>query len=96
MSDNVKIWVHSLAAAAISGGANGITVMIVDPIQFNIFQGGAQKLGMVVLVGLIVGAALFLKQSPLPPEREAWTPEQRAAFLAKQPPPPPIEEKKAL
>lgn len=63
-------WLHSLAAAAISGGANGITVMIVDPVQFNLFQGGFGKVAMVVVVGALVGAALFLKQSPLPAEEE--------------------------
>lgn len=82
MSGNLKAWLHGLVAAFISGGANGITVMIVDPTQFNLFQGGAAKLGMVMLVGAIVGAALFLKQSPLPPEREVWTAEERAHKLS--------------
>ena len=65
MNQTLKKWLHSAAAAAISGGANGITVMIVDPVQFNLGSGIA-KLGQVMIVGALVGLALFLKQSPLP------------------------------
>jgi hypothetical protein len=67
MESNTKKWAHSAIAATVSGGANGITVMIVSPTDFNLGAGLA-KVGQVVLVGALVGLALFLKQSPLPAE----------------------------
>jgi len=59
-------WAKGLISAIIGGAANSITVMIVDPIAFNM-QDSAGKLGMVALVSAIVAAAMYLKQSPLPP-----------------------------
>lgn len=64
-----RAWFHSLLAAAIAGGSSGVSVMIVDPLQFNLST-GAGKLLQVIAVSAIVGVALFLKQSPLPPEEE--------------------------
>jgi len=61
-------WTKGLISAIIGGAANSITVMIVDPIGFNM-QEGAGKLGMVALVSAIVAAAMYLKQSPLPAEK---------------------------
>ena len=63
---NWNKWIKGLISAIIGGAANSITVMIVDPIAFNM-QDGAGKLGMVALVSAIVAAAMYLKQSPLPP-----------------------------
>lgn len=62
-------WIKGLVSAVIGGAANSVTVMIVDPIAFNM-QDGAGKLGMVALVSAIVAAAMYLKQSPLPPSAE--------------------------
>jgi len=59
-------WVKGLVSAIIGGAANAITVAIVDPIAFNL-QEGASKLLTVALVSAIVAAAMYLKQSPLPP-----------------------------
>lgn len=61
-----KTWARGLIGACINGAASSITVVIVDPVQFNIFQGGFRKLGIVCLVSAVFGAALFLKQNPLP------------------------------
>lgn len=61
------MWLKGLIAAAIGGAANAVTVMIVDPVAFNL-QDGGKKLAMVALVSAIVSAALYLKQSPLPGE----------------------------
>ena len=58
-------WIKGLVSAVIGGGANAITVAIVDPIAFNL-QEGASKLLTVALVSAIVAAAMYLKQSPLP------------------------------
>ena len=63
-----KTWVHGLAAAAIGGGANAVTLIIVEPSKFNATASGWKNLGTAVLVSGIVSAALYLKQSPVPPE----------------------------
>lgn len=64
---NWKHWIHGLGSAFIGGGANAVTVMIVDPTQFNLEQGW-QKLLAVFLVSAFLSACFYLKQSPLPPE----------------------------
>jgi hypothetical protein len=60
-------WVHGLLGAFINGAANGITLVVVDPMKFNL-QEGWKNLAGATAVSAIVGAALYLKQSPLPPE----------------------------
>ena len=65
----MKIWIEGLLAALIGGGANAVTVIIVDPLAFNLGE-GLPKLLQVVTVGAIVAAAAFLKQSPIPANPE--------------------------
>ena len=65
----MKIWIEGLLAALIGGGANAITVIVVDPLNFNLGE-GLPKLLQVVAVGAIVAAAAFLKQSPIPKAEE--------------------------
>ncbi len=60
-----RLWVHGLCSAFIGGAAHAVTIMVIDPMQFN-FQDGIYKLGTVSLVSAIVATALYLKQSPLP------------------------------
>lgn len=60
-----KTWFKGLVSAAIGGAANAVTVIVIDPVQFN-FQDGLGKLGAVAIVSAIVAAALYLKKSPLP------------------------------
>ena len=60
-----KVWLSGLIAATITGGANAISVMIVDPVAFNL-QDEMGKVLTVALVSAIIGAAAYLKQSPLP------------------------------
>lgn len=62
-----KHWLHGLFGAAIGGGANAVTTMIIAPAQFNL-QEGFRNVLMSAVVSSIVSAALYLKQSPLPPE----------------------------
>lgn len=64
---NWKKWAKGLWGAVVGGAANAVTVMIVEPSSFNL-QEGAGKLATVVIVSAIVGAAAYLKQSPLPAE----------------------------
>ena len=67
MSLKTKIWLQGLAAAAISGSANAIVVVIVDPLTFNPFVGGSwAKVGVVAAGSAFVGAMMFLSKSPLP------------------------------
>jgi hypothetical protein len=62
---NWLIWLKGLMAAIIGGAANSVTIMIVDPTNFNLTT-GASKLGTVCLVSMIVSAAMYLKGSPIP------------------------------
>ena len=61
-----ELWGRGLIAALVGGIANSVTVIIVDPTAFNLFQGGAAKLGSVALVSAILSAALYLKEHPDP------------------------------
>lgn len=62
-----KLWLKGLAAAIISSTANSVSVLVADPRHFDPgVTGGFKNLGIVGLVSAIVGAALYLKQSPVP------------------------------
>jgi hypothetical protein len=63
--DKVFLWGKGLVAAFIGGAANSVSVMIVDPVAFNLNE-GVSKVGTVALVSGVVSAALYLKQSPIP------------------------------
>jgi vacuolar-type H+-ATPase subunit I/STV1 len=62
---NWKLWLKGLISAVIGAAANSITIMIVDPVNFNLAQ-NASKVGWVAIVSAIVAAAMYLKASPLP------------------------------
>lgn len=70
---SLKAWLAGLASAFISGAASAVTLMVVDPAHFNIHE-GLYTVGTVALVTGAVGAAFYLKQSPIPPE---WEGEER-------------------
>lgn len=57
-------WLKGLLAAFVSGAANAVSMMIVDPEHFNFGQFG--NLGEVALISGLIGAAMYLKQSPVP------------------------------
>lgn len=59
------IWLKGLVAAIISSAASAVTVAIIDPTDFN-FTTGLSNLLAVIGASALVGAALYLKQSPLP------------------------------
>jgi len=65
-----RTWVQGLLAAVIGGGANAITLLIVDPAGFN-FDAGIDRLWKVALVSAILSAAFYLKQSPIPPDGDS-------------------------
>ena len=58
-------WIKGLISAIIGGAANSVTVMVIEPTQFNLGE-GIGKLGTVAAVSAIIAAALYLKKSPLP------------------------------
>lgn len=66
----VRRWARGLLGAAINSAASAVTVVIVDPQDFNPMDGGVWKLLSVMGVAAIFGAALYLKQHPLPEEDE--------------------------
>ncbi|HEX2099180.1 MAG TPA: hypothetical protein VHF69_00870 [Candidatus Synoicihabitans sp.] len=65
-----RAWVYGLFASIIGGSANAFIVVMVDPLKFNLGSGLADLLKVAVASGLF-SAALYLKQSPLPPVAEA-------------------------
>jgi hypothetical protein len=70
----IRKWLRGLVGAAIASGANAITVMIVEPQHFNIHE-GLDRVGWIALVSAIVGAALYLKEHPIPEECSEPQPE---------------------
>ena len=61
---NLKAWLHSLAAAAISAFATSVTAAIVDPSNFNFTLAGFERLAAVGGLSAIVAVLALLKQSP--------------------------------
>jgi hypothetical protein len=71
---NWKPWIHGLAAAAVSGMGSALAALAVGI--------DMRKVGLMILVQMGIGVGLFLKQSPLPEDRQVWTPEQRESAKA--------------
>jgi hypothetical protein len=63
---NLKAWLYSLAAAAISAFATSVTAAIVDPSNFNFTLAGFERLAAVGGLSAVVAVLALLKQSPLP------------------------------
>jgi hypothetical protein len=68
-----RIWVKGIAAAAISGGANGIVTGFaaigIDPNHFNLASGLHDTMaigGVSAAISAVLGVALYLRQSPIP------------------------------
>jgi hypothetical protein len=70
---NIRVWIKGVAAAAISGGANGIVTGFaaigIDPNHFNLQAGMHHTLeigGVSAAISAVLGVALYLRQSPIP------------------------------
>ncbi len=70
----LELWLKGLAAAAISGGANGVVTGFaaigIDPDHFNLAAGLSHTLsigGISAAISAVLGVALYLRQSPIPP-----------------------------
>ena len=61
-----RLWARGLIAAIINSSSAAITIVIVDPQDFSPFNGGLSRLGTVAFVSALFGAALYLKEHPLP------------------------------
>ena len=65
--NQARRWLLGLLGAMISSAAHSVTVLAVDPDDFNPFYGGTwARLAAVTLVSAVTGAGLFLYRSPLP------------------------------
>lgn len=63
---NWKLWGRGLIAAALSGAAGAVGLIIIDPSHFNLLHGGAMDLAAGCAVFAIIGAANYLKEHPDP------------------------------
>lgn len=63
--NSILPWLKGLIAAFISAAANSLTAAVVAPESFN-FGSQWKHTATLALVGGIVSAAAYLKQSPLP------------------------------
>lgn len=63
----VSHWFKGLIAAMVGGAANGVLVNVVDPADFNVGPGW-KKLATMIAASALVSAAMYLKQSPVPPD----------------------------
>lgn len=59
-------WLRGLVGAVINSVASCVTAVIVDPHTFAEWD----KLAKLAIVSAVVGAALYLKQQPLPEDDE--------------------------
>jgi hypothetical protein len=67
MSKNsLRLWGIGLLGAAINSAVGAVTMVIVEPQDFDPFGGGMVKLAKVAIVLAISGAALYLKTHPIP------------------------------
>lgn len=63
----LRDWGLGAFGAAINAGVGGITLMIVDPSDFNPFGGGDMiALAKVCAALALVGFALYVKEHPIP------------------------------
>lgn len=65
---NTQIWFKGVVAALISGAVNSLSVILVDPVEFN-FTTGLGKLASVAGAGALIGVIAYLKKSPLPEDK---------------------------
>ena len=63
---NWRIWVKGLLSAVISGGATGIAAALSAPQPY-----GFWNLSIVMFTAGVAGAALYIKQSPMPEWEDA-------------------------
>lgn len=60
-----RTWWRGIIGAAVGGGANAITLMVIKPEHFN-FSKGWPDLWHFAVISSVVSGALYLKQHPVP------------------------------
>lgn len=90
-ASQLRIWLHGLVAATISGGASAVTAafsaQIVAPKEFNMankFGHTIELMAAMFVINALIGMMAYLKQSPIPPDAEeaAQPPAAKAASNA--------------
>jgi hypothetical protein len=61
-----RVYLHGLVAAILNAVGNAGVVVLVDPVQFNLFQGGFLKLLTVTAAAMLFGFLTYIKTHPLP------------------------------
>ena len=64
LSKTTRLWLHGIAAALISGASTGVAGVIVAP------EIAIVTVAKMAAVSGVIGVAMYLKQSPLPPEED--------------------------
>ena len=64
---NWKLWLHGLVAATVSGCAGGIGTVVGSLAVGDGLIHGLKVAGVGAIFSAIIGAAAYLKQSPVPP-----------------------------
>jgi hypothetical protein len=71
MKYRFRVWLYGLLAATLNGVANSVVLVMVDPMKFNLFQGGARELGIAAAASAVFAFFTYLKTHPLPdPEKD--------------------------
>lgn len=59
-------WVHAITAAFIGGASGALSVLIVDPTNFNFTGPGLTRLAKVAFVAGLIPVLAYLKRFPTP------------------------------
>jgi hypothetical protein len=74
---NLATWFKGLSVFVLSSLVTALTTMTLDPANFNVSKAGLAKVGAAAMVIGVKAVLLYLKQSPLPGNRQAgitsWT-----------------------
>lgn len=63
---NLKVWIHGLAAAAVSGAASAVSGCVALPTVFTFDKNGVANMIKLAVPPAIIAVALYLKKSPVP------------------------------
>jgi len=66
MTSTTKIWIHGMAAAAISGLSSAAIAYFAAPQAFNFSNAGLIAFAKVIVLGAALPTFAYLKQSPIP------------------------------
>lgn len=64
--NTVEVWAKGLLAAVVHAAATSVSALIVTPDSFDHSAAGWTHLAIIALVSAVLGAAGYLKQSPIP------------------------------